>query len=110
MSLPNAHHALIEPNKIRDYLLSSSHPVGRFKANVFFALGYTSVHWELLRDDILALARIGEAVLGPLSPFGQKYEVDGILIGPTGRSARFRTVWILKPESEAPRFVTAFPR
>jgi len=30
--LPNADEAVIEPAKLRDYLLSTTHPLGRFKA------------------------------------------------------------------------------
>ena len=110
MVLPNAARAFVEPSKVRDYLLSLSHPVGRFKAAVFSALGYHYEHWEVLRDDLLALVQVGEAVLGQPSPFGRKFEVDGVLIGPSGRSAPFRTVWIVRAETEVPRFVTAFPR
>ena len=110
MRLPNAHRAVVDPSKVRDYLLSPSHPVGRFKATVFFALGYTSAGWEVLRDDLLGVARTGNAAPGQPSSFGQKYEVDAILTAPSGRFAPFRTVWILDAESEAPRFITAFPR
>jgi hypothetical protein len=39
VSLPEGSRAVIEPAKLRDYLLSSSHPVGRFKAVFFHALG-----------------------------------------------------------------------
>lgn len=110
MRLPNAHRAVVDPSKVCDYLLSPSHPVGRFKATVFFALGYVSADWEVLRDDLLGVARTGNAVPGQPSSFGQKYEVDAILTAPSGRSAPFRTIWILDAESEAPRFITAFPR
>lgn len=45
MALPNAELACIEPEKIRDYLLSPTHPIGRFKAMVFTtALGYNQAH------------------------------------------------------------------
>jgi hypothetical protein len=37
--LPHAELATIDPAKLRDYLLSPSHPVGRFKATVVDALG-----------------------------------------------------------------------
>ena len=110
MFLPNAASALIEPVKVRDYLLSPSHPIGRFKATVFVALGYSAAQWEILRDDLLALAQIGTAIPGQPSGFGKKFEVDGILTGPTGRSARFKTVWMLRTGETSPRFVTAFPR
>ena len=36
--------------------------------------------------------------------------LSAILIGPSGRSATVRTVWILRPEEQFPRFVTALPR
>ena len=46
--LPNSERACIEPAKVRDYLLSVAHPVGRFKAVVFLALGYRAESWERL--------------------------------------------------------------
>lgn len=110
MSLPNAERAVIDPAKVRDYLLSEIHPVGRFKAAFFVALGYSTDRWELLRDDLLALARAGTAAPGKPSQFGRTLEVDGILTGPSGRSAAVRTVWIIRAAGESPRFITAFPR
>lgn len=50
--LPYADRAVVEPSKVRDYLLSASHPIGRFKAAVFFALGYAPESWQRLRDDL----------------------------------------------------------
>jgi hypothetical protein len=61
LSLPNSDGAEIDAAKVRDYLLSEAHPVGRFKAAFFVALGYSTDHWELLRDDLLTLARAGPA-------------------------------------------------
>ena len=107
--LANAALAIVEPSKVREYLLSQSHPVGRFKSVVFTAIGYTQENWQILRDDLLALARSGVAVPGQVSPYGQKYEVSGKLTGPLGRAASFTTVWLVKPDDPAPRFVTAFP-
>lgn len=37
MQLPEADSATIAPEKIRDHLLSASHPVGRFKATSFLS-------------------------------------------------------------------------
>jgi hypothetical protein len=107
--LPNSALAIIEPSKVRDYLLSQSHPVGRFKSVVFTAIGYTQENWQILRDDLLALARSGVAVPGQVSTYGQKYEVSGKLTGPNGRAASFTTVWLVRRDAPAPRFVTAFP-
>lgn len=106
----NSERAFVAPNNVRDYLLSPSHPVGRFKATVFAALGYTQENWETLRDDILVIARTGGAAPGQPSAFGQKVEVNGILVGPSGRSGEFTTVWLLRTGEDFPRFVTAIPR
>ena len=106
---PGAQHAVVEPAKIRDYLLSTSHPVGRLKAVVFFSLGYTTEDWVKLRDDILSLARNGEARLGQQSQYGQKYEVSGTLQGPNGRARGITTVWLVPVSDNRPKFITAFP-
>ena len=110
MSLPNFNRASIDPQKVREYLLSEAHPVGRFKAAFFCAFGYTQNRWEQLRDDLLALAQGGVAAPGKPSPFGRTFEVNGILKGPSGRSAEIQTVWIVRWNEDAPRFVTAYPR
>lgn len=107
--LPNADLAIVEPAKVRDYLLSASHPVGRFKAAVFFALGYRADTWQVLQQDLLTIAQTGELRVGEASPYGQKYEVSGNLRGPSGRQAMFTTVWLVAAASDVPRFVTAFP-
>ena len=107
--LPAIERAHIDPAKVRDYLLSSVHPVGRFKAVVFHALGYRTEEWEKLRDDLLALARTTEALPGQTSTFGQKYAVSGTLRGPNGREAKFICVWLAPADGDAPRFITAFP-
>jgi hypothetical protein len=107
--LPNGEHAVVDAAKVRDYLLSSAHPVGRFKAAVFLALGYTAESWPQLQSDLLALGQFGEARPGQTSLYGQKYEVSGILSGPNGRQAVFTTVWLVRPGESNPRFITAFP-
>jgi hypothetical protein len=109
MTLPNAHLATIEVEKVRDYLLSSAHPVGRFKARFFNALGYTTSDYPQLQRDLLALGKSGVAEPGRPSSYGQKYEVRGRLQGPSGASAGIVTVWLILNGEESPRFVTAFP-
>ena len=52
MNLPNAERAVVDPAKVRDYLLAAAHPVGRFKARFFVSLGYAAEQWERLRDDL----------------------------------------------------------
>jgi hypothetical protein len=109
MKLPEAQRAVIAATKILDYLLSTSHPIGRFKAPFFAGLGYTVADWKSLEQDLLALADSGDAQPGRESPYGQKCEIRGTLNGPSGGSANVLTVWIVRFESDIPEFVTAFP-
>ena len=109
MKLPNAERAIVEDAKVRDYLLSPEHPVGRGKARFFAALGFVGADWPLLRDALLALARDGEAVTDEMTEFGQKYAVGGMVRGPGGRSGAVMTAWIVRRGESAPRSVTAYP-
>jgi hypothetical protein len=101
--------AVIGPAKVRDYLLSPEHPVGRFKAVFFQGLGYTRAEWHRLERDLLAMARSEDATPGQPSAFGQKYEVRGTIKGPSGRLAIVLAVWIVLKGESFPRFVTVFP-
>ena len=51
MKLPRADRVQIDDRKVREYLLSRSHPVGRFKARFFAAVGF---------DDTTATAFVAE--------------------------------------------------
>ena len=52
MHLPKAEQAIIEERKVRDYLLSPTHPIGHFKAILFAWLGYSQEHWSRLEHDL----------------------------------------------------------
>ena len=52
MRIPNADRAVIEAVKLHGYLLSRIHPIGRFKATFFCALGYSSEEWRQLETDL----------------------------------------------------------
>ena len=53
MKLPAAERAVVDVAKARDYLLSTDHPVGTHKAEVFAGLGYDQSLWERLQADLL---------------------------------------------------------
>ena len=108
MKLPNADKAIIPREKLRDYLLSQSHPVGRFKAAFFHSLGYSSSEWEVLESDIRSLLE-NEVVNTTDTEYGRKLEVRGELSGPLGQNANIVTVWIVLKGEQFPRFVTAYP-
>jgi len=109
MRLPNGERASIDDAKVRDYLLSPTHPIGRFKATFYSGLGYSVQNWLELRDLLLQLARDGEALPGKPSPFGQKFEIHATVKGPSGRAARIVTVWMISVGAEHAHFVTAYP-
>jgi hypothetical protein len=52
VQLPNAESVVIDPAKLRDYLLSRFHYAGRFKAAFFGALGYLRENWQTLAVDL----------------------------------------------------------
>ena len=109
MRLPSAERAVVDPAKVRDYLLSPEHPVGRAKARFFAALGFHRGEWMVLRHALVAQAAAGEAEPGPATPYGRKYTGRGILQGPDGRSAPVVSVWIVLAGEHVPRLVTAYP-
>ncbi len=109
MTLPGSEHAVVDAAKVRDYLLSHEHPVGRFKAVFFEGLGYSRAGWPRLQRDLLDLGRTGAVAEGQSSEFGRKYEVRGTILGPSGRGAEVVTVWVVLVGDDVPRLVTAFP-
>jgi hypothetical protein len=109
VKLPGAERAIVDPAKVRDYLLSAEHPVGRSKAVFFNALGFARDNWHELQQVITSLAIEDTAELGEKIEFGQKYVVRGTIQGPNGRVAAVKTAWIVLNGEDFPRFVTAFP-
>jgi hypothetical protein len=108
MKMPGADRAIVEPAKVRDYLVSPNHPVGRFKSVFFASLGYSSSNWTLLQEALRRIALSDDARPGLASPYGQKFEVHATLEGPTGRRAAVVTVWILLMRDDFRRFAMKF--
>jgi hypothetical protein len=109
LQIPNADQAVIDPAKLRDYLLSSTHPVGRFKAPFFQGLGYTAPDWGRLEADLRTQHLPQEAVAAPPTPYGQKYVIRATLVGLARRPARVVSVWVVRVGEDFARFVPAYP-
>jgi hypothetical protein len=109
MKLPNADRAIVDETKVRDYLLSPEHPVGRFKARVFRAAGYRREEWQRLQNDLRLLARIVDVRQDGDVRFGQRFVGAGPLQTPTGRLLPVVTVWLIPSPGHAPRLITAYP-
>jgi hypothetical protein len=101
--------AVIDRRKIIDYLLSTTHPGGRSKAEFFHRFGFRAESWQTLSDALLEHARSAEVVSRIETEFGTKYTVQGVLKAADGRTPRVRSVWFVAIGEIAPRLVTAFP-
>jgi hypothetical protein len=100
---------VIAPEKLRDYILSSTHADGRAKAAYLARLGYGPHAWERLAADLRDHVGTGALRPGRPSPYGLKYEILGPLTGPNGRTAWVRTVWMVLHGEAAARFITLVP-
>ena len=109
MQLPNADQAVIEPQKLHGYLLSTTHPVGRFKARFFTSLGYAAERWQEFEADLRTQHLTQDAEPSETMPAGQLFTIRAILTGRNGRSAMVLSVWFVPVAGGAPRFVTAYP-
>jgi len=109
MMLPNYENAYVPEHKLTEYLLSETHAIGKAKAKYFRSLGYTETNFDLLEHDLLLIAKSFEITQQFEISFGLKYTIKGQLTTPNGSVARIITVWVVEPQDNRPRFVTAYP-
>ncbi len=109
MKLPNAHLAVIEREKITEYILNPAHPDNGGKAGFFEAQGFRRDAWETLAASLRKLAATGDVTEAVESSHGQKYILDARIETPSGKRPIVRTVWIVDRGLDAPRLVTAYP-
>lgn len=108
MKLPNPDRAVIAESKPRKYLLSTTHPMGRFKAAIFNELGYSENNWRALRAELAKVAG-QDASEKEVNEYGSKYEIRSVVHGPSGKSLRLVSAWIVLKNEEFPRSITAYP-
>ena len=109
MELPNKEKAYIPLAKLKDYLLSETHSVGKSKAKFLRSLGFNEVNVNLLKEGLIAIAHSGNVKDVVSSSHGVKYVIDGQLKVPVGGFIEMRTVWIIDKGQSRPRFVTSYP-
>lgn len=109
VKLPNHKQATIPEAKIRNYLLSSTHPIGRGKSEFFVRFGFSLDQWILLANALLLHASENDISNIEESPFGVRYIIEGTLSTPDNRNPVIRSVWFIDEQDEVPRFVTAYP-
>jgi hypothetical protein len=109
VKLPYAHVAVVEREKITEYLLNAAHPDNGGKAAFFQSLGFSGEDWTTLSAAFRKLIETTEVTMKLESPHGWKYILDGCIESPGGKAPLVRTIWIIDRGQEAPRLVTAYP-
>ena len=109
MRLPNAEFAVVEREKITEYLLNPEHPDNGGKAAFFVALEFSRGTWDTLAGALCRLALTADVTEGMETVHGKKYIVDGELENPAGKEASVRSIWIIDAGTDFPRLVTAYP-
>ena len=107
--LPYAEIAIIEGEKLRGYVLSSAHPVGRFKAAFFSRFGYSAENWEAFEGRLRELILSQDVTRVEETRYGRKFVVEGSLASLSGETVQIVTVWVILKGESIPRFVTAHP-
>ncbi len=101
--------AVVEREKILDYLLNPAHRYGASKARFFAEFGFRREEWERLVEALREHVRTQEVAQVRETGFGSRYAVDGNLNTPSGRRPRVRTVWQMDQGTVAPRLISAYP-
>ncbi|MEQ9440030.1 MAG: hypothetical protein RIG62_13325 [Cyclobacteriaceae bacterium] len=109
MYLPNRKNAVIPKDKITNYLLSTSHPVGKHKAAYFTNIGFEIIKPEVLIHSLKQIAEESTVTETIKTDFGTKYVIDGNIYAPNQRSYLLRTVWMIENNSDTAYLVTAYP-
>jgi hypothetical protein len=106
-ALPNYQKAVIPRSKLEDYALNPAHKEGRHKARLFKSiLGFEKADWQKLEKVIFNELPYYEALLVGEGKWGKKYLVSLLIVGLNGNTAIVETIWIIRPESDHPSFVT----
>ncbi|HEX8845714.1 MAG TPA: hypothetical protein VF791_13765 [Pyrinomonadaceae bacterium] len=106
-ALPNHQRAVIPRSKLEEYALNPVHTDGQHKARLFKSiLGFEKADWQKLEKIILDELPYHEAFPVEEGRWGKKYLVFLPVIGLNGNVAIVETVWIIRPETDYPSFVT----
>lgn len=109
MRVPNAEHAVISVEKVRDYLLNAEHRRGGAKARLLHALGYSRSDPMRLADDLREQHLIRDDAMAVESPYGERFDVRGPLVTPSGREVAMRSIWQIDTGTAQPRLITMYP-
>ena len=109
MRIPNAEHAIIAPEKLRDYLLNPEHRRGASKARFLLSLGYARDRWQRLESDLRQQHLPQEVARVVQAEYGTRYEIHDPLITPGRRIVMVRSIWQIDSGTNVPRLITMYP-
>lgn len=109
MKLPEYEKVIIPEKKIREYLLSLSHPYGRHKAEFFRSFGFSDEYWGIMVSALQTHAAQYEVIRIEETVFGIRYIIEGPLRTPDGRNPNVRVIWFTEKGDDSPRLVTVYP-
>jgi hypothetical protein len=106
--VPRAEVAVVDPQKIVEYLLSPDHRRGANTARFFTSFGFdrsapdtlaTALRRHIVENDVAGVRQTSH---------GLAYEVAGPLMTPDQRAPSLRSVWLCGADG-VPRLITAYP-
>lgn len=109
MKLPHAKNVVIAKEKLVNYILSETHPTGKFKAKIFRKIGFDESKVNSFEKGLKQIADSEEVVEEIRSEYGTKYIIDGQIKGSVGKAIKVRTIWIIELGKIKPRFITIYP-
>jgi hypothetical protein len=109
VKIPNADNAVIAEDKLRGYLLNVTHRRGGPKARLLVSMGYAPDDWQRLESDLRIRHLTAEVDQSAEGSYGTRFEIVAPLIGPTGRSVGFRSIWQIDLGTDYPRLITMYP-
>ena len=102
--------ALVDDRKLSNYLLSTTHDAGKFKARFLMRHGFRPEAPHVLREALLEHAASAGVSTTVETAFGLKYVVAGRLASPDGRDPLVLSIWFESTGDPTVRLVTVYPR
>lgn len=106
-TLPDLEHAVIPEAKFTKYALDQARQPDKAKA-LELALGYTQKNQRELMENIQRNLSHFPAVYKGKDGYGDRYEIEMMLVGANGRVARLMTGWIIDKEKGETRLTSVY--
>jgi len=109
MQFKNNISVIIPIEKLTNYLLNETHPVGKSKAKFFIKHGYTLNNIDELKKQLTYLIENNDIKETIETEYGSKYIIDGHIKSTIETKIRIRTIWIIENSMNEIRFITCYP-